>query len=181
MKKILGLFALLVLSTLPTLAQSEGYPKFEAGGGFLYRDYGAQFQQNTNEIGWFATADYNVKSWIGFGGDFDGGYAHPFHADTHHYTVMFGPTVYPLGHHRLTPFAKAMFGLSHFNFPDFDFSDTSFAWSAGAGVDWRFTHHIAFRLGELDFEQDRNFAGCCSSADPVQNGFKAKVGVIFNF
>ncbi|HTA52983.1 MAG TPA: outer membrane beta-barrel protein [Candidatus Acidoferrum sp.] len=180
MKRILGLFALLMLSTLPALAQSEGYPKFEAGGGFLYRDYGAQFQENTNEIGWFATADYNFRNWLGFDADFDGGYAHPFHADTHQYTVMFGPQVYPLGHHRLTPFAHALFGVSHFNFPDFDFSDTAFGFALGAGADWKLTHHIALRVGEIDFEQFRNFGGG-TTGNPLQNGFKAKVGVIFSF
>jgi opacity protein-like surface antigen len=180
MKRILGLVALLALSTLPAMAQSEGFPRVEAGGGFNYRDYGAQFQPNVNEVGWFATGDYNVTNWLGIDADVDGGYAHPFHVDLHQTTFMVGPQIYPFGHHRLTPFGHVLFGLSHFNFPDDDFTDTAFAWSAGAGVDWSFTHHIAFRLGEIDFEQDRNF-GAGSEGDPTQNGFKARVGVIVRF
>ena len=180
MKKILGLLALLALSTVPAMAQLDNSPKFEAGGGFNYRNYGTQFQENTNEIGWFATADYNINKWLGVDADFDGSYAHPFHVDTRQYTFLFGPQIYPIGHHKITPFAHALFGGSHFNFPDFSFSDTAFAFALGAGVDWSVTHHIALRVGEIDYEQERNFGGG-SSGNPIQHSFKARVGVIFRF
>jgi len=180
MKRILGLLALLALSTVPAMAQLDNSPKFEVGGGFNYRNYGTQFQENTNEIGWFATADYNLNKWLGIDADFDGGYAHPFHVDTHQYTFLFGPQIYPIGHHKITPFGHALFGGSHFNFPDAQFTDTAFAFALGAGVDWSLTHNIAFRLGEIDYEQERNFRGG-SVGNPIQNSFKARVGVIVRF
>ena len=85
------------------------------------------------------------------------------------------------GTYKLDPsHAMILFGVSHFNFPDFDFSDTAFGFALGAGADWKLTHHIALRVGEIDFEQFRNFGGG-STGNPLQNGFKAKVGVIFSF
>ena len=181
MKKLLGLVALLTLSTLPALAQSEGYPKFEVGGGFMYRNYDLQESPRQNEPGWFLTADYNFANWLGLDLDIDEGFvaANSVSFQFHHFTFMAGPQVYPLGHRKLTPFAHALFGDSSEFFSAQDefpaFSDNRFAWEIGGGVDWSVTHHIAVRLGEFDFEQTHNFG------NPVQNNFKYKGGVVFRF
>jgi len=181
----LGLLALVAISTLPAVAQSAGFPRFEAGGGFLYRNFGTPFQPNANEVGWFGTATYNFKNWLGLDADIEGGYTHPFHVDTRQYTFLFGPQIYPLGHHKLTPFAKALFGVSHFSFPDIldnsggRYTDNGLDMSLGAGVDWNLMHHVALRLGEIDYEYTRNFDP--NLDNPKQHSFKAKVGVIVRF
>src|SRR5580658_1907502 len=131
MKRILGLLALLTLSTLPAMAQSDGYPKPEVGGGFMYRSYNIQFAPRQNEYGWFATGDYNLTSWLGIDADIDEGFvsSNSVTDEYRHVTYLFGPQVYPLGHHRFTPFAHVLFGGSYFTFPTDDFSDNAFAFN----------------------------------------------------
>jgi opacity protein-like surface antigen len=181
MKKILGLFALLTLSTLPTTAQLNSSPKLEVGGGYMYRSYNVQFISRANENGWFATADYNVMNWLGIDADFDGGYTTIQGTTTRQYTYLFGPQVYPIGHHRITPFVHALFGGSSFKFPQISgANDNAFAFALGGGVDWSATQHIAVRLAQFDYEQTRNFGGG-TTGNPNQNNYKVKVGVIFTF
>jgi opacity protein-like surface antigen len=185
MKKILGLLALLTLSTLPALAQVDSTPRLEVGGGFMYRSYNIQFEPRLNEYGWFGTADFNLNRWLGFDADIDEGFEST-NSETdeyRHITYMFGPQIYPLGHHRFTPFAHVLFGGSYFTFPlpaDDGFTDNAFAFAIGGGLDWRATQHIAVRLGQFDYEQDRNFGGG-TTGNPLQNNFKYKAGVIFSF
>jgi opacity protein-like surface antigen len=188
MKRLLGLFALLALSSLPAMAQSEGYPKIEVGGGFMYRNYEIQFAPRLSEPGWFVTADYNFANWIGLDLDVDEGFQSTNSEvnQYHHFTFMAGPQIYPLGHHRITPFAHFLVGDSTFIFPGTltqsgaTFSDDKLSFELGGGVDWSLTHHIAIRLGEIAYEQNRNFGGG-STGNPVQNNFKYKGGVIFRF
>jgi opacity protein-like surface antigen len=189
MKRILGLVALLILSTLPAMAQSEGYPKIEVGGGFMYRNYNNEFTPRLNEVGWFATADYNFMNYVGLDLDVDEGFygGDPVNsAKYHHFTFMAGPQIYPLGHHRITPFAHFLIGDSTFIFPGTltesgqTFSDDKLSFELGGGVDWSLTHHIAIRLGEFDYEQNKNFGGG-SNGNPDQNNFKYKGGVILRF
>jgi opacity protein-like surface antigen len=189
MKRLLGLLALLALATLPAMAQSDSFPRIEAGGGFMYRSFNLQFAPRQNEVGWFATADYNFANWLGFDLDVDEGFAgsDAATAEYHHFTFMAGPQVYPIGHHRITPFVHALFGDSTLIFPTltaFDsgqtLSDDKFGFALGGGVDWSLTHRIAIRVAQFDYEQTRNFGGG-SAGNPLQNNFKLKTGVIFRF
>jgi len=181
MKRILGLLALLALSTVPAMAQLDNTPKLEVGGGYMFRSYNLQFGPRQNFNGFFVTADYNVTNWLGVDMDFDGGYASIEGTPVHQYTYMFGPQVYPIGHHKITPFVHALFGGSAFLIPSVSVANNNaFGFSVGGGVDWSLTHHIAIRLGQFDFEQVRNFDGG-TSGNPVQNDYKYKGGVIFRF
>ncbi len=190
MKRILGALALFAFSTLPAMAQSEGYPKIEVGGGFMYRNYNLPESPRQNEIGWFATADYNFTNWLGLDLDVDEGFQGTNAAtfEYRHFTFLAGPQVYPIGHHRITPFAHALFGDSTLIFPTLEsvdslgnpipgtsVSNNKFAFAIGGGVDFSLTHRIAIRLAQFDYEQTNNFG------NPVQNNFKYKGGVIFRF
>lgn len=186
MKRLLGLLALLALSTLPAMAQSEGFARVEGGGGFVFRDFGAPFQPNTNELGWFATGEFNFTNWLGLAGNIDGGYASPFAQPTHHFTAVVGPRIYPLGHHRIAPFAEALFGISHFVFPGVPnnddtgtYSDNSSDIEFGGGVDFKLMHHVAIRVAEVDFEHTRNFD--VNLGNPAQNSFSLKSGIVVRF
>jgi opacity protein-like surface antigen len=191
MKKVLGLLALLALSTLPAMAQSAGYPKIEVGGGFMYRNYNNQNTPRLNELGWFANADYNFANWLGLDLNVDEGFygGDPVNSfEYHHFTFMAGPQIYPLGHRRLTPFGHVLIGDSLFIYPGTaaftdngqNYSENRLAFEVGGGVDWSLMHHIAIRLGEFDYEQDRNF-GAGGPGDPTQNNFKYEGGVIVRF
>src|SRR5271154_601069 len=117
MKKILGLFVLLAFSSLPAFAQFSS-PKIEVGGGYAYESYNVQFLPRANFNGWFATADFNVNKYIGIAADFDGTYGSIEGTSVREYTYMFGPQIYPMGHHKFTPFVHALFGGSTIQVPN---------------------------------------------------------------
>jgi opacity protein-like surface antigen len=175
MKKLLGLLALSMLATLPAMAQYGG-PRLEVNGGYTYTSYNAPGASRVNFNGWDAGVAFNVNSWLGAAGDFDGSYASPSGTKVHLYTYMFGPRIYPLGHHKITPFVHGLFGGSHVSIPSATFTDNAFGWEIGGGVDYSVGEHIAIRVGELDYEQTRNF-----QPGPNQNNFKYKGGIVFRF
>jgi opacity protein-like surface antigen len=93
---------------------------------------------------------------------------------------MFGPRIYPMGHHKFTPFVHALFGGSTIQVPNVIPTDNAFGFQVGGGVDVSVMPHIAIRAGEFDYEQTRNFDGG-QQGNPNQNNFKFKAGVIFHF
>jgi hypothetical protein len=218
MRKALGLLICFGLMTLPAAAQfkSKGgdVPSFEIGGGFTYRSFNAQ----TNEFefdnsissepripmnGFFATVAYNFNGFVGVVSDFDWTRANVPNDvgvpgnDTFS-SLMVGPQIYPIGHHRLTPFAHVEFGLAHFRqdatnspagegcgvaqegFPCF-LTDGSFAVDAGGGVDFSVTKMIAIRAGEFDWDQSRMFEPGTATGNKNQSNWKVKAGIIIRF
>jgi opacity protein-like surface antigen len=177
MKTIFGAMVLLAIASMPTLAQ-DSTPAFEAGGGYTFRSFNVPESPRFNSNGWNATVDGNFNRWLGLAADFDGTYGTNTGIDIHQYTFMFGPRIYPMGHHRLTPFVHALFGVSRFDFGSSSGipSDSDFGFSIGGGVDYTVTPMIAIRVGEVDYERTDNLGG-----NPDQNNVKVKVGVLFRF
>ena len=189
MKKTLGLLALLALSTLPAFGQSEGYPRFEAGGGMLYRSYNNQFTDRQTEVGWFANTAFNFSNYVGLDLNVDEGFHGPDAAtfEYRHWTFMAGPQIYPLGHRHVTPFVHFLVGDSTLIYPGLKsedsnetFSDDKLSFEFGGGADWSLTRHIAIRLADIDYEQNYNLGGG-SNGNPVQHNFKYEGGVMFRF
>jgi len=182
MKKILGFSALLLLFSLPTLAQYEGA---EVGGGYTYRSLDVPASPRLSMNGWDFNAAANLYKWFGMAMDADGTRNDQgANGTTWTYTVMGGPRIYPMGHQKVTPFVQALFGKGFLtlNIPGFgSFSDGFFAWSAGGGVDWTVSRHIAVRLGEFDFEQLQSSFLDGFAPGPHQNDFKYKGGIVFRF
>lgn len=209
MKKMVGLLALAVLAALPAYAQSA--PSFEFGGGYTYRSFDAQpFNAPDEGItfiteprmamnGWNATFGYNFNGFLGVVTDFDMTSTNVPHdialpGKNTISTLMFGPQIYPMGHHRLTPFAHVEGGLAHFsqdisgvitcgiqngaNDGPCTADYSSFAFDVGGGVDVHFTHSIAVRLAEFDYDQTRMFGGAVNG-NSNQNNWKVKAGIIF--
>ena len=177
MKKVFQVLALLTIASVPAFAQG-GPPTFEAGGGYTFRSFDTPGSSRFNSNGWNATVDGNFNRWLGLAGDFDGTYGTNSGVAIRQYTFMFGPRIYPVSHHTLTPFVQALFGVSRFSFPSSSSraSDSEFGWVVGGGVDYTVTPMIAIRVGEVDYERTDNFGG-----NPDQNNVKVKVGVIFRF
>jgi peptidoglycan-associated lipoprotein len=182
MKKLLGLFAFVVLFSLPTLAQDKT-PVLEVGGGYQYRSLDQPFAPRLNmDAGFFFTADYNINNWLGAAVEVDGTHTNQgLNGTFNDYGFMFGPQVYPVGHHHLTPFFHILFGGSHISVsvpagpggPAFTTSDTAFSFEGGGGVDWYLTKHVGVRVAELDYEQQRFFG-----ANPVQHNYKFSAGFV---
>ena len=204
MKKLFGLLALLVFAGLPAKAQLTT-PRLEVGGGYTFRSFApaptgepgaSQSVPRVNMNGWDVNATFNINNWLGITGDVDG--TRNSVADsqvtgndiTWIYTVMAGPRLYPLGHHKLTPFAQVLLGHAYFKVTvpsgvpqpsTFTLTDGSFAWSAGGGVDWTVSKHFAVRLGEFDYERTAFSQIASAGLSDVNNDFKFKAGVIFRF
>jgi len=189
MNKLLALFAFVALSSLPTLAQDRT-PVLEVGGGYQFRSFDQPFGPRLNENGGFFTADLNLNRWLGVAAEIDGTRTDQgVNGTWKDFGFMFGPQIYPLGHHRITPFVHALFGASHINvflpatpgpppLPAATVTDNAFTWEAGGGLDWYLTRHVGVRLAEFDFEQQR-FFGAGSSGNPNQNNFKFSAGIVF--
>jgi outer membrane immunogenic protein len=189
MSKLLALFAFVALLTLPTFAQDQT-PVVEVGGGYQFRSFDQPFGPRLNESGGFFTADFNINRWLGAAAEIDATHTNQGANGTwNDYGFMFGPQIYPLGHHHLTPFVHALFGLSYINvflpatpppnpLPSVTETDDAFSYEVGGGLDWSLTRHIGVRVAEFDFEQQR-FFGAGSNGNPNQNNFKFSAGIVF--
>jgi opacity protein-like surface antigen len=194
MKKLLGPAVLLLLCSLPTFAQ--GTPVGEVGFGYTFRNWGSPaFLQPPSSLhmnGWNATADFNINKWIGVATDVDWTRNSQNVGNVDITTVLIGPQVYPLGHHRLTPYVHALFGVGYFNVsfpsstdcaPFCTLTDGNFAWAGGGGVDWTVTKHLAVRLGQFDYEQTRFGLQVLTQgpAVPTQDNWKYSAGILIRF
>jgi opacity protein-like surface antigen len=179
MKKLLGLLGFLMLVGLPTMAQDR--PIADVGGGYEFRGWNLAFEPLLKMNGWFATGDFNFTNRIALAADVSGTYNHGGNgfANTTIYTYQFGPRIYLLGHHRISPFVHGLFGLSRGSAsfeppcPCAIPSDTGYTWDAGGGVDLAFRNRWALRL-QGDYDQTQLFGG-----GPNQNNFKFGVGVVY--
>jgi len=184
MNKLLALFAFVAFLSLPTLAQDRT-PVLEVGTGYQFRSFDQPFGPRLNENGGFLTADLNLNRWLGVAAEIDG-----THIDQGalgaftDYGFMFGPQVYPVGHHSLTPFVHALFGVSYVKVhlpatpppnpqPAANPTDDAFSFEGGGGLDWYLTRHVGLIAG-VDYEQQRFFGG-----NPNQNNFKFSAGIVF--
>jgi opacity protein-like surface antigen len=204
MKKLFAVFALLALSGTSTPAQDRGgeTPIFEVNAGYTYMRWQVPPvltppPSNYNYNGFNAGASYNFTRWLAAAADISGVYNSQPNtgsgpSNTHIYSYLFGPRIYPVGHHKLTPYVHALFGVSTFDFnapafggsPAFSLSDNAFSFAIGGGIDWKITRHIAIRLAQLDFQQTRllhTIAMESMVAPDNQNNFKYSGGVVFRF
>ena len=205
MKKLLALFALLAVSSIPTLAQHrEGEtPVLEVNGGYTYMRWqvpsfaqGPGGPSSFNYNGFNAGAAYNATNWLAIVADLSWVYntqgASGSNAKSHIYSYLAGPRVYPLGHHWLTPFVHGLVGVASYHLhvpsPDptlvFNETDNNLSFAIGGGVDWKLTKHISIRLAQLDYQQTRALRAdaVASGASPEnQNNFKYSGGVVFRF
>jgi opacity protein-like surface antigen len=178
MKKLLGLFVLLVLAGLPAKAQDS---PVAVGGGYTYRSWGFPGER-FNMNGWNATASFNVNNWLTVAADFDGTYTNNTTGTAWFYSYMGGPRIYPIGHGKFSPFVHVLAGGVHstINFAGGggSASDTAFGFEGGGGVDVNLTPRFAVRIGEFDYEYSKLFGW---ASIPVQNNFKYKAAILFKF
>jgi opacity protein-like surface antigen len=183
MKKLLVMFALLAIFTMPTLAQDT--PTVEVGGGYQYRSFdvpGGGPRLNMN--GWQVSADANITHWLGVTADFDGTYTH-FDGNNAVYSYMVGPQIYPLKHHVITPYINVLVGGAHYSLSNCGAvgcgdSENKFAWGGGGGVDLTVSKHFAIRLAQFEYERT-GFFGAGSAGNPYQDNFKIGAGVLIRF
>jgi opacity protein-like surface antigen len=184
MKNLVGVFVLVVLCSLPTMAQET--PTIEAGGGYMYRSQEVPFDFpiNTARInmnGWNATFQYNVNPWLGIAADFDGTYHSDQGVSTSVYTYTFGVRAYPWHHPKAAPFFNLLIGggRGKATLNGVTHTDNSFALEGGGGLEIKLDKHWAFRPVELDYELTR--FGSSSPGFKNQNNYKYKLSLLYTF
>ena len=194
MNKVLGPLTLLMLLSLPTMAQEV--PLGEVGVGYTFRSYGFPAAEQPSRLslnGWNMTVDYNFKRWLGVALDVDFTQNTSNGARTSIGTALLGPQIYPFGHHKLTLFAHTLFGAGrfYFRFPcaclgvsgeDDHFSQYDFAWVAGGGLDYTVKPNVGIRVAQLDFEQVTfGLQGFGKGLAPTQNNWKYSASLLLRF
>ncbi len=142
---------IITISALGAVAQ-EATPQLELFGGYSYFDR-AHGVGAVNLNGWEAQATYNFTRWLGATADFGGYYARPApFADFNEYTFLFGPSV-SLRTPHITPFAHALFGVSHLYdgaFPNAPI-ENPFTLALGGGIDVPVKGVFVIRPIQLDW------------------------------
>lgn len=174
MRRILFVVTLMFLVSSTTTAQDT--PKAEVFGGYSYAGEGSN--------GFDASLAGNVNSWFGLVADVGGQYTRleeegiRERIGTNSY--LFGPRFSLRKNKRVTPFAHALFGVSHVKSEatelgqTFAFSDTSFGMALGGGLDVRVNDNLAIRVAQVDYLRTRFF-------NQTQNEGRIVVGVVLRF
>src|SRR5579883_2173676 len=138
---------------------------------------------NTTLNGWEAQGQYHLLNYYGSVGlvaDFGGNYGSVHGSSIHQTTYLFGPQI-SIGH-AVSPFAHALFGwatqsqgfTNSASFARAGSSDSSFAFALGAGIDFRPTQHLAYRVLQVDYVHTSVFG-------IGNNGARLSTGIIFRF
>ncbi len=203
MRRLTIVIAMLV--AVATFAAAQETPKVDVFAGyslFHFDDQGLQDNLNTafpgccnfTKIlhGWEGAVQYNINKTFGVVADFSGHYGPPIEVvggpsvDAAAYNVLFGPQVNLRGK-RFSGYAHTMLGFNRIridaipapvNSPTF--TQTSFAWAIGGGLDLNASKLISIRLGQLDYiltTQDFNLP---VSVGGHQNNLRYSAGVVFH-
>lgn len=187
MKKLFALFALLVVSASPALAQHRDgdTPLFEVNGGYTYLRWQVpdfvQPPSSLNYNGFNVGGTLNVTNWAGLAADITGTYNSNNGVDTHIYSYLAGPRIYPLGHHKLTPFGEALFGVATLHIPsNIPATEGKFSFEIGGGLDYSLGRHFAVRVAQVDYQRTQFLRYVDPSIDN-QNNFKYSAGIVIRF
>jgi hypothetical protein len=174
MKKLLGIAIVLMVVSVPAFCQD--YPKVELFGGYQYtRINPGSGISGQNFNGWNAAVTGNINHWLGVTGDVSGAYKSISGVSLREHSFLFGPTIASHSSEKFTPFAHALFGVTHASGSGFggSGSDNAFAMALGGGVDVG-VKNFAIRLGQFDYLMTR-FGGTS------QNNFRYSAGIVFRF
>lgn len=183
MKKLFALFALLAVSSISTFAQ--GRPLLEVNGGYTFQRWEVptflQPPSSLNYNGFNVGGALHVTSWAALAADITGTYNHQNGVDTHIYSYLVGPRIYPLGHHRMTPYVHGLVGVASLHIPgNIPATEGKFSFEIGGGLDYSLARHFAIRLGQFDYQQTR-FLRYVDPSVGNQNNFKYSAGLVVRF
>ncbi len=187
MKRLAFLFGSLLLASLPARAQR---PRLEVSAGYNRFSFDEPGGPQIGLDGWNVAADVNLWRWLGIVADVTRNYNRQSSSDpfvngtkTRIYTYLFGPRLYIVGHHRLTPFVDLFFGKATIYvtappvppLPAMSARDSKFTYALGAGLDFTLTHRFALR-GQADYVPTKFFGG-----RPNQKNARVSAGIVFRF
>ena len=176
MKEIVVVLCLLVFASFSAKGQEEETPKVEVFGGYSYA--------GSDTRGWNGSIAGNVNKWFGLVGDFSGQYTNTgeagFREKIRTHSFVFGPQVSVRKNKRVTPFARALFGVAYIDTnateagQTFLFNDKSFSMALGGGLDVRVSKNVAIRAFQADYVRTKFFG-------QTQNKGRLSFGVVFRF
>jgi outer membrane immunogenic protein len=171
MRKMILLLAVILLMAAGSRAQDT--PAAEVSASYSYLRLGVR--NGVNQNGGSVSIAGNFNHWLGIAADVGGYHAAPFGVGLNTLTYMGGPRFSYRSSGRVTPFAQVLLGGARTSASAFGTSASTngFAFSAGGGVDLRFTKHIALRP-QLDYIGMRVGS---STLNTVRGSF----GVVFRF
>jgi hypothetical protein len=196
MKKA-GYFVLLVLFVLPAVARAqEGTqetpptapqpqapapappiaaeiytPQYELSAGYNRRKFYFPDEPTAPTLGMnggYASADRNFKRWLGAYAEISAAYKNRgVWGNSSVYSLLVGPQLYPLKHHKLTPFGHVLFGGGYYRnsvpangaFGSKVEDASAFAWGGGGGMDLYLKTHLGIRVFEYDYEEAHFYGG----------------------
>jgi opacity protein-like surface antigen len=160
--------------------------KTEISGGFTIHRYYEVTGNTQTMLGGYADIEHNIiQRWVGAEIQFSGAYKNQgAPGNLGIYTIMAGPTFYPLGHRKITVFAHILAGEGYYRnsiaasagFPAQVNTHTSFVWTGGAGLDVKVSNHLAVRLAQFDYTQAKFFGGTVHESDT-----RISVGIVYRF
>jgi opacity protein-like surface antigen len=187
-----------------TAGRNLGTPRFELFMGYSYLRAMPELATGNRLVylnGGSTSIAFNLNRYLGLVGDFGGfndtrllltgaGENPSFNAEVQEGTVfsyLGGPRLSFRDHGRLTPFVQALFGGMHASdiavckngcvlLP----SENTFAMTAGGGLDFRVSHHLAIRIVQAEYLMTR-FENLSTGSKATQNDMRLSTGIVFRF
>jgi hypothetical protein len=188
MRKVILLFAVLFLITVPARAQ-DTYPTAEIFGGYSYfsedlnfdldDDEPIDFDERESFHGFGISVAGNLSKWFGIVADFSYNKSEielpGEDIDTSNLIFLFGPRISARGS-AVTGFGHFLVGGTRRKVESFD-SETGFTLGIGGGVDINVGDSVAIRLFQADYLPTRfeNFFG----DSEWFNNFRFQIGLVF--
>jgi opacity protein-like surface antigen len=199
MKRMLILTAILLVASVPGLAQSE-HPRIEAYG--TYQLFTADIDALDNETlhGWGAGVQWNPKKWLGTVAEINGAYgsskapellvnplstsAATIDVNTNVHTYLFGPRV-SWRTRPITAFAHSLFGFGtlsvNCNTCVNSINNNKFAMALGGGIDVNITPGIAIRAAQFDYVPINSSLALNGGGSSYLRNSRFQAGVVFKF
>ena len=185
--------------------QNFGTPRVELFAGYSYLR-GVPSPATGNRLAWLnggsTSIAFNFNRYLGLVGDFGGfndtrlllrGATPDVVASSSGtvFTYLAGPRLSLRSHERFTPFAQALFGVAHASPVSYSTgctglgctplpSETQFAMTAGGGLDFRLTHHLALRAIQAEYLMT-SFENLTTGQSAHQNDMRLSTGLVFRF
>jgi opacity protein-like surface antigen len=167
------------------------YPmsKKEISVGYTHRSYYGPNNATIGLNGGYGSFDYNRYRWLAIEGELVGAVG-SFHItgqprdDLDVITLMGGVRINPLGHHRITPFGHALYGVGanltavpeFAGYPGNTSAVVVQSWEAGGGVDFSVNQRWAVRLIQFDY----GVAKFLGNGVPNQSAHRFSFGVVYH-
>jgi hypothetical protein len=174
---ILSLAILAACVLASNRASAQTIPEGDAGGyrltvGAMATGYKVQYG-DIKMLGVAAVADIDTNRRIGFEGEAQWLMFHET-ADVHTSTYLVGPR-YHMTFGRFQPYAKGLVGFGQFTYPYNLGHDNDFVIAPGAGVDFRITHHIRWRLADFEYQVWPQFHYGAMSSYGLSTGIRVRI------